>query len=63
MISGSLLKGQANECFLNEVKEHLSQTHSFSTNYATDWEKLSKTCSSMSQMSEAAKLLLQEKDI
>jgi hypothetical protein len=58
MMSGSLLEGQANECSLNEVKENLSQIHSFSTNYATDWEKLSKTCSSMSQMSEAAKLLL-----
>jgi hypothetical protein len=54
---------KVNENFLNEVKEHLSQTHSFSTNYTIDWDKLSKTCSSMSQMSETAKLLLQEKDI
>jgi len=39
-----------------------SQQKSFTNTYETDWETLSRACSSISQMSEAAKLLLQEKD-
>ena len=39
-----------------------SQQKSFTTTYATDWETLSRACSSMSQMSETAKLLFEEKN-
>ena len=39
-----------------------SKQKSFTTTYATDWETLSRACSSMSQMSEAAKLLFEEKN-
>jgi len=46
---------------LQEAGAH-SQQKSFTTTYATDWEKLSRACSSMSQMSEAAKLLFEEKE-
>jgi hypothetical protein len=55
------LAGKMNESLINGSKEHLSQIQSFTSNTLTNWDSLSRT-SQESLISEATKLLLEEKD-
>jgi hypothetical protein len=50
-----------NESSVNGNTEHLSQSQSFASNILTNWDSLSRP-SQESLLSEATKLLLEEKD-